>query len=450
MSVSLDITKIYCPIRNKNSKTGTERFNLLCNDLNADGFITNKLIFIDPNELLPTDVNNVILCAFSISFNQTIKDMVNDNITPIINILKQCKSTIKVTFISTAYTQPPKPYVLNKNLFSMELSGNSYIEHYNSLINNSCNWNMIKNYEQPKHFTHNTYIYTKVLTENICNYYCNKNNINLNIIRPSQIVVSSLNSKHGSSTATMAGVRAICCKLIRVFNYSDNINAVPVDKVSSNIIQSLKNNKKINILFSFLVVSFPFDVSTLEWDDEQCQILGEDRQQDVKGGVITQGRLTTIMSQMNRVLEILGEKTKVSELEPITLFDYERDRKVLKKNVKPVTIRNEQSTINHMVKFLHRKGICHFDSFEFRRMSIRQDDVGKRDSFTPNEYRKLTYFMRTYSSKAKASDEAERLEKLLIRDYVLISTNTCMRVGELRQLTWGDIERIETAMAGGS
>ena len=76
---------------------------------------------------------------------------------------------------------------------------------------------------------------------------------------------------------------------------------------------------------------------------EAVDLYLEDRQQDVKGGVITQGRLTTIMSQMNRVLEILGEKTKVSELEPITLFDYERDRKVLKKNVKPVTIRNEQS-----------------------------------------------------------------------------------------------------------
>ena len=146
MSMSPDITKIYCPIRNKNSKTGNERFNLLCNDLNADQFITNKLIFIDPKELLPPDVNNVILCAFSISFNQTIKDMVNDNITPIINILKQCKSTIKITFISTAYTQPPKPYILNKNLFSLELSGNSYIEHYNSLINNSCNWRAEKKY----------------------------------------------------------------------------------------------------------------------------------------------------------------------------------------------------------------------------------------------------------------------------------------------------------------
>ena len=87
------------------------------------------------------------------------------------------------------------------------------------------------------------------------------------------------------------------------------------------------------------------------------------------------------MTQMNRVLRFLDRKTKVSELEPVTLFDYERDRKVLKKNVKPVTIRNEQSTINHMVKFLHRKEHMSFDSFEFRRMIIRQDDVGKRDSF---------------------------------------------------------------------
>ena len=70
MSTSQHIKKIYCPIRNKNSKTGNERFNLLCDDLNKDGFTTNKFCYIDPKELLPTDINNVILCAFSISFNQ--------------------------------------------------------------------------------------------------------------------------------------------------------------------------------------------------------------------------------------------------------------------------------------------------------------------------------------------------------------------------------------------
>ena len=35
------------------------------------------------------------------------------------------------------------------------------------------------------------------------------------------------------------------------------------------------------------------------------------------------------------------------------------------------------------------------------------------------------------------------LERLMVRDYILISANTGMRTGEARQLTWGDIERIE-------
>ena len=170
----------------------------------------------------------------------------------------------------------------------------------------------------------------------------------------------------------------------------------------------------------------------------------DDRDKDVAGKVITQGRWITIKTQMQRLMEIVGENTKISELDRGTLFDFDRSRRALNSSVKDVTIRNEQSTINHMIKFLHRKGISHFDSFDFRRMSIRQKDVGKRDTLTIDEYKELINFMRTYVSQAKATDEADRLERLLIRDYVLISTNTCMRVGELRQLTWGDIERIET------
>lgn len=54
-------------------------------------------------------------------------------------------------------------------------------------------------------------------------------------------------------------------------------------------------------------------------------------------------------------------------------------------------------------------------------------------------------FMRSYASKKHCPDEKERLERQLIRDYVLISANTLLRVGEARQLVWGDIERIEDA-----
>ena len=47
--------------------------------------------------------------------------------------------------------------------------------------------------------------------------------------------------------------------------------------------------------------------------------------------------------------------------------------------------------------------------------------------------------MRTYTSKANCKDDMLRRERLLIRDCVLIGSNTMMRVGELWQLQFGDI-----------
>ena len=105
-----------------------------------------------------------------------------------------------------------------------------------------------------------------------------------------------------------------------------------------------------------------------------------------------------------------------------------------------MTLRNEQSTIDHMMKFLYRKNISHFETYDFQKVVIRQDDVGKRDTLALKEYDKLIRFMRTYTSNKDVEkkqdksnsftdDEFELLERQLIRDYVLISTNTCMRVG---------------------
>jgi len=52
--------------------------------------------------------------------------------------------------------------------------------------------------------------------------------------------------------------------------------------------------------------------------------------------------------------------------------------------------------------------------------------------------------MRSYVAKKNCPDDDERFERLMIRDYVLISSNTYLRVGEARQLTWGDINGYET------
>ena len=111
--------------------------------------------------------------------------------------------------------------------------------------------------------------------------------------------------------------------------------------------------------------------------------------------------------------------------------------------VKDVTVRIEQATLNAMAKFAFREGLLHFDSFNFRTIGISQDDVGKRDSFTLEEYDRLIKFMRSYVSKKQCQNNVDRNARLLIRYYVLASFNTMMKVSELRLLLWSDMEKIE-------
>ena len=45
-------------------------------------------------------------------------------------------------------------------------------------------------------------------------------------------------------------------------------------------------------------------------------------------------------------------------------------------------------------------------------------------------------------------DETERMERMLVRDAILVASNTMLRVGELWNLKWKDILRIEPIFDG--
>ena len=79
------------------------------------------------------------------------------------------------------------------------------------------------------------------------------------------------------------------------------------------------------------------------------------REKDV-GTRITKGRLVTIKSQMKHILAYKGAGQKIGELERNSFYDYESWRKQTKPGTQSVTIRNEQSTINHMMDFAYREG----------------------------------------------------------------------------------------------
>lgn len=161
----------------------------------------------------------------------------------------------------------------------------------------------------------------------------------------------------------------------------------------------------------------------------------EYREEDVQLGTITKGRLGTMKSQLKHFQDWKGAKIKLAELDRKSAYDYQSYRK--QKNAHDVTIRNEQATINAMVKWGYENGLISLPKLEFRPMRITE--AGKRDTFTLKEYDKLTRYMRSWTNHKNNDDEQVRQEKLLVRDFILILSNTYMRVGEARQLKWSDV-----------
>jgi integrase len=171
------------------------------------------------------------------------------------------------------------------------------------------------------------------------------------------------------------------------------------------------------------------------------------RSHSVSSGLITEGRLGTIRTILKKLPLILGENIKVSELDKNSLYNYVHQRKELSPTVKLVTIRNEQAVINHLVNYFYERERFPFPRFIFEEIKIRKDDVGIRDTFTPNEYKKLTNYFKTFCSLKNCGSKLELRERNIIRNYILILANTGLRVGELKQLRWNDIKEFELATA---
>lgn len=160
----------------------------------------------------------------------------------------------------------------------------------------------------------------------------------------------------------------------------------------------------------------------------------------VEGG-ITKARLGTIKSQCRALLRTKSPKLRVAELDKNSFYDWIHMRRLDNPTISLVTIRNETATIGQIFSFAYREGLSHFPKMLFREIKISKGDIGKRDIFDKEkgEYDKLTSFLRSYVSKKECPDPEERLERNKIRDYIYTLSNTCMRTGELRQMTWNDV-----------
>ena len=129
---------------------------------------------------------------------------------------------------------------------------------------------------------------------------------------------------------------------------------------------------------------------------ELCDKYTDWRGEDVALGNITAGRLVTIKSQLKHLIAYKGADLKVSSLDRNSCYEYGVWRMKEKPDTQKVTIRNEQATFNHMIRYGYRVGLRHIESLDFRKMVIKIDDVGRRDIFQLDEYDRLVRYLRTY------------------------------------------------------
>lgn len=175
-----------------------------------------------------------------------------------------------------------------------------------------------------------------------------------------------------------------------------------------------------------------------------CEEFIEHKYHEAQIGDITKQRVETIKTQCKWLEKYFDKKYEcengrkgIHHLEKNTFIDYYKFRKLCTDNkVNDITIKHEHSTINQIGKFCYDRDYLNFSLFTLKRIIIKE--VGRRDAFDINEYRNLVEKLREF---IKNTNDAEEIYyRSILRDFVLILSNSAMRFGECRQIKWADIK----------
>jgi integrase len=174
------------------------------------------------------------------------------------------------------------------------------------------------------------------------------------------------------------------------------------------------------------------------------EIYIEHRKKDVETGAIVKDRLGTIQTHLAHWLNFIKKDTKLKELQRTDSEDYILNRTKTNKKLpaSQTTIKNEQSTINAMMKYLFKRNETNIDSFDFRKLARidSNDDAIRRSTFTTEEAAEFEAATHQYLAKVENDlDDDKNLIKFICCYYYLIGMLSGLRTGEHRQLKWSDL-----------
>jgi integrase len=174
----------------------------------------------------------------------------------------------------------------------------------------------------------------------------------------------------------------------------------------------------------------------------------KDAQTRMQEGRNSAGRYAIIMGTVQRYLVPYFGNRDITLIVKKDLMDYRAWRQAywisgpgraeIRREKKPptqATLKQEWTVLRGV--FLHGMDLGIVSQELMRALKHEKTVVNKRPAFTGQEYRQLYLFMRGWAKKAKNPRVAR--DRALLREYVLIMTNSGMRKGEARNLKWRDV-----------
>ena len=173
---------------------------------------------------------------------------------------------------------------------------------------------------------------------------------------------------------------------------------------------------------------------------ELCEEWLSHKEQEVQTNRIKWSRYETLRTQVRRwivpYLNSVVPNQKISNISKNTGVEYGMYRRQRTNNkVDDVTIRNEYTTVNAIIKYAWRNDYLPFEKLNVEDITIRGDDIKRRETFSPEEYR--LFYQRLGKWVRDARDEHEVYMRTVLYNYCLLLANTLTRPSELRQIKWG-------------
>ena len=95
-----------------------------------------------------------------------------------------------------------------------------------------------------------------------------------------------------------------------------------------------------------------------------------------------------------------------------------------------------------MMKWLYRQNETYIDGFDFKKLKkdSGNEEIVRRQTLTNEEYNGLIKTMRRLCSEKHSRNEVELTWRKLTQMFVLVATNSGLRVSEQKQLRWKDTQ----------